>query len=169
MMKKTAVFYGSTTGTCESLAGRIADKMGVPESNVHSADKLHSGLIDSFDLLIVGTSTCGDGDLQYDWYDVISVLQSADFSGESIALFGCGDSESYSDTFCDGIGILYEDLKSSGCTFIGDNVNPDGYTFSASTAVVDGVFVGLPLDDVNECAKTDARIDAWTAALKSAI
>jgi flavodoxin I len=29
-MKKTGIFYGSSTGTCEDLANQIADKMGVP-------------------------------------------------------------------------------------------------------------------------------------------
>jgi flavodoxin I len=42
-------------------------------------------------------------------------------------------------------------------------VSTDGYTFDGSEAVVDGKFVGLPLDDVNEDDKTDARIDAWIA------
>ena len=41
----------------------------------------------------------------------------------------------------------------------------DGYTFDASDAVVDGHFVGLALDEVNESDKTDARIDAWAAAI----
>jgi flavodoxin I len=34
------------------------------------------------------------------------VLKNANLSGKTIALFGCGDSESYSDTFCDGMGII---------------------------------------------------------------
>ena len=28
-MKKTVIIYGSTTGTCESLAGRIGEQLGV--------------------------------------------------------------------------------------------------------------------------------------------
>ena len=44
-------------------------------------------------------------------------------------------------------------------------VSTDGYTFDDSEAVVDGKFVGLPLDDVNEDDKTDARIDAWIAEI----
>jgi hypothetical protein len=41
----------------------------------------------------------------------------------------------------------------------------DGYTFDDSEAVVDGKFIGLPLDDVNEDDKTDSRIDAWIAEI----
>ena len=168
-MKKTGIFYGSSTGTCEDLANQIADKMGVAASDVHSADKLSADLVKEYDLLILGTSTWGDGELQDDWYDGIKVLKSADLSFKSIALFGCGDSESYCDTFCDGMGILYEDLKDSGCSFIGNKVGTDGYSFSSSIAVVNGAFVGLALDEVNESDKTAERIDNWTAELKKQI
>ena len=168
-MKKTGIFYGSSTGTCEDLANQIADKMGVAASDVHSADKLSADLVKEYDLLILGTSTWGDGELQDDWYDGIKVLKSADLSFKSIALFGCGDSESYCDTLCDGMGILYEDLKDSGCSFIGNKVGTDGYSFSSSIAVVNGAFVGLALDEVNESDKTAERIDNWTAELKKHI
>ena len=168
-MKKTGIFYGSSTGTCEDLANQIADKMGVAASDVHSADKLSADLVKEYDLLILGTSTWGDGELQDDWYDGIKLLKSADLSFKSIALFGCGDSESYCDTFCDGMGILYEDLKDSGCSFIGNKVGTDGYSFSSSIAVVNGTFVGLALDEVNESDKTAERIDNWTAELKKHI
>ena len=40
-------------------------------------------------------------------------------------------------------------------------VAADGYTFDDSEALVDGQFIGLPLDDVNEDDRTDERIDAW--------
>ena len=155
-MKKTGIFYGSSTGTCEDLANQIADKMGVAASDVYSADKLSADLV----------KEC---ELQDDWYDGIKVLKSADLSFKSIALFGCGDSESYCDTFCDGMGILYEDLKDSGCSFIGNKVGTDGYSFSSSIAVVNGAFVGLALDEVNESDKTAERIDNWTAELKKHI
>ena len=143
--------------------------MGVAASDVYSADKLSADLVKEYDLLILGTSTWGDGELQDDWYDGIKVLKSADLSFKSIALFGCGDSESYCDTFCDGMGILYGDLKDSGCSFIGNKVGTDGYSFSSSIAVVNGAFVGLALDEVNESDKTAERIDNWTAELKKHI
>ena len=75
-MKKTGIFYGSSTGTCEDLANQIADKMGVAASDVYSADKLSADLVKEYDLLILGTSTWGDGELQDDWYDGIKVLKS---------------------------------------------------------------------------------------------
>jgi flavodoxin I len=46
-------------------------------------------------------------------------------------------------------------------------VSAADYTFDDSEAVVDGQFVGLALDDVNEDDKTEARIDAWLDGIKS--
>lgn len=165
-MKKTGIFYGSTTGTTESVARLIADKLGIAPADVHEVTKLDTALAECYEALILGTSTWGDGELQDDWYDGLKVLQGAHLSGKIVALFGCGDSESYSDTFCDAMGLLYEGLKDSGCTFVGA-VDDSGYTYSASVAAADGKFVGLALDDVNESDRTDDRVSAWAAQLQT--
>lgn len=165
-MKKTGVFYGSTTGTTESVARTIAEKLGIPSSDVYNVSKMTADVAGSYEALILGTSTWGDGELQDDWYDGIKVLKGMDLSGKTVALFGCGDSESYSDTFCDGMGILFEDLKNSGCRFIGAVPDAD-YTYSSSIAVTDSSFVGLAIDDINESDKTDERVTAWTEKLKT--
>lgn len=167
-MKKTGIFYGSTTGTTESVARLIADKLGIAPADVHEVTQLDTALAESYEALILGTSTWGDGELQDDWYDGLKVLQGAHLSGKIVALFGCGDSESYSDTFCDAMGLLYEGLKDSGCTFVGA-VDDSGYTYSASVAATDGLFVGLALDDVNESDRTDDRVSAWAAQLQAAL
>lgn len=95
-MKSTIVVYGSSTGICEDIAATIANKLGVDSMN---ASDFNEDTIANFDNLILGTSTWGAGELQDDWYDAVNVLKSADLSGKTVALFGCGDSESYSDTF----------------------------------------------------------------------
>ncbi len=160
-MNKTIVVFGSSTGTCEAIAEKIASKLGVESINVQD---LTADIIAENQNLILGTSTWGAGELQDDWYDGLNTLKAADLSGKVIALFGCGDSSSYSDTFVGGIGELYDGIKNSGARIIGQ-VSTDGYTFDDSSAVVDGQFVGLPLDDINEDDQTDARIDAWVAAI----
>ena len=156
-MNATIVIYGSSTGTCEAIAEKIASKLGCEAVNVQ---ELSADTVNDNQNLILGTSTWGAGELQDDWYDGLKILQASDLSGKTIAFFGCGDCESYSDTFVGGIGELYNGIKDSGAKFIG-SVETDGYTFDDSEAVVDGKFIGLPLDDINEDDKTDARIDAW--------
>lgn len=160
-MKKTVVVYGSSTGTCEAIAEKIGAKLGAEVLNVQD---LTAEVVNANANLILGTSTWGAGELQDDWYDGLKVLQSADLSDKTIALFGCGDCESYGDTFVGGIGELYDGIKDSGARFVG-SVSTDGYTFDDSAAVIDGQFVGLPLDDVNEDNMTDGRIEAWIAQI----
>lgn len=164
-MSNTIVIYGSSTGTCESFAEKIAQKLGCEALNVQ---ELSADVVAQNQNLILGTSTWGAGELQDDWYDGLSVLKNADLSGKTIALFGCGDCSTYSDTFVGGIGELYDGIKQSGAKFIGA-VSTDGYTFDESSAVVDGKFIGLPLDDINEDDKTDERINAWVAQISPSL
>ena len=161
-MKKTLVVFGSTTGTCEDLAARIAEKLGAEAINVTDLD---SSTIAAYDNLILGTSTWGAGELQDDWYDGVETLKAAGLAGKTVALFGCGDSAGYGDTFVGGLAPLYEAAKEAGATLIGA-VPTDGYSYDDSEAVVDGQFVGLPLDEVNEPDLSDERIAAWVSAIE---
>ena len=162
-MNKTVVVFGSSTGTCENIANTIGEKLGAEVINVtdFSADT-----VANYDNLILGTSTWGAGELQDDWYDGVKVLKAADLSGKTIAIFGCGDSESYSDTYCSGMKEIYD--AAEGAKIL-PGVSTDGYTFDDSEAVVDGAFVGRALDDVNEDDQTEGRIDAWLGEIKGSL
>ena len=37
------------------------------------------------------------------WDDYLDTIKESDLSGKKVAIFGCGDSQSYADNFCDGI------------------------------------------------------------------
>lgn len=163
-MRSTAIFYGSTTGNCESIAHKIADALGVSQSNVFSASELDAAKIAEYENLLLGSSTWGSGDLQDEWYDALNVLKSADLSGKTVALFGCGDSSGFSTTYCDAMADLYDAAKAAGATVVGE-VSTDGYSFDESRSVVNGNFVGLALDEDNESNLTDERIKAWAASL----
>ena len=55
-MKKTGVFYGSTTGTTEAIAGRIAEKLGIASADVHDVSKMSADMVNAYEALILGTS-----------------------------------------------------------------------------------------------------------------
>ena len=63
-MEKVHVVYGSTTGTTETIALRLANDFGTRAINIAGAD------VSAFDaeVLLLGSSTWGCGDLQDDWY-----------------------------------------------------------------------------------------------------
>ena len=162
---KIGIFYGSTTGVTEAVAERIAKKLGVASADVHNVGSATAADAVGYDALLLGTSTWGAGELQDDWYDFLDQLKCQDLTGKKVALFGCGDSASYPDTFCSAIGEIYKEIADSGCTITG-KVATEGYTFDGSEAVIDGEFVGLPLDEINESDMTDQRIDTWLDSIK---
>lgn len=156
-----AVIYGSSMGNTEGAARTIAEKMGISEVlNIADTD---AATINGYDKLIVGTSTWGSGDLQDDW-DAFD-FGALKLHGKTAAVFGMGDSESYSDSFCSAMGKLAAKLKEAGATIVG-GVSTEGYSFEASEAVENGEFVGLALDNDNQEDQTAERIEAWVAKIK---
>ena len=164
-MSKIGIFYGSTTGVTEDIANRIAGKL--EGSEVYNIAGNEDRLGD-FDVLILGTSTWGFGDLQDDWQTALDGLASLDLNGKKVAYFGTGDQESFADTYIDGIGIINDEIAHTGATVIGQT-STEGYEFSGSKAVVDGEFLGLAIDEVNQSDLTDERVEKWTAELKKAL
>ena len=161
-MSKYAIFYGSTTGNTHAAAKQLASLLNADLYNVAHASSENFA---DYDTLIFGTSTWGFGDLQDDWEEFISELKKADLKGKTVALFALGDSEGYPDTFVDGMGTIYSAIKEKGCQIVG-TVDTEGYTYDASTAEIDGQFIGLPLDDDNENDKTEDRIKQWVELIK---
>ena len=88
-MKKIGIFYGSSTGTTQGIAETIASKLGVPASDVIDVSKINADMVKEYEVLLLGTSTWGDGELQDDWYDGVKVLKESDLKEKTIALFGC--------------------------------------------------------------------------------
>lgn len=163
--KRTAIFYGSTTGTTKNIALRIARMMNIPESDVIDVKDAAPSRLGEYQNIIVGTSTWGNGDLQVDWYDFVDGLGAIDLKKAKVAIFGCGD-ETMSGTFCDGVAKLYDAFKETGAAIVGF-FNTDGYTFNHTAAERDGHVVGLLLDEVNHPEYTDLRLRAWTTQLQS--
>lgn len=160
-MKKIGLFYGSDGGTTENIANKITKMLENVE--VYDVSKSSKEELLSYDNLILATPTYGSGDLQGDWEDFAENFNNIDFKGKTIALVGLGDQDVYSDTFCDGIFFLYELVKEAN--IIGQT-STDGYEYEESKAEVNGKFVGLVIDDVNQDDLTDSRISKWVSEIK---
>ena len=157
-MKKTVIIYGSTTGNAAMAAETIAAKLGGGDiKEVAKASK--EDLVD-YENIILGSSTWGDGELQDDWYGFLPTLKSANLNGKTVAVFGVGDQFSYSSTYVNAMGELYDAAKAAGAKIIGET-STEGYSFDESTAVRDGKFVGLALDYDNQDTLSVDRITAW--------
>lgn len=164
-MKKVGLFYGSSSGNTQSAAGTIAQGLDISKNDLYDVAKVKPEQLLAYDVLILGSSTWGLGDLQDDWEGF--GLEKLDLTGKKVAIFGTGDSSSYCDTYCDAIGLLAEAVEQAGATLIGTGTDTSGYSFDESKAVREGVFCGLPLDEDNESDKTQERISKWIEQLKA--
>lgn len=162
---KVGIYYGTTTGTTEDVANRIANYFD-------DADVIEiSNGIDNFldyDLLILGSPTWGLGDLQDEWMIYIDEIADLDLSDKYVALFGTGDQASFPDSFIDAIELLYNKAKKANAKFVGFT-STDGYDFTRSTAVKNGKFIGLAIDEMNQPELSDDRIENWCNQLKEEI
>ena len=142
-MDKIHVIYGSTTGMTEAVAAKIADALGAQVFNVSADD---AAALDA-ELLVLGSSTWGIGDLQDDWAARLDQVKGG-FAGKKVAVFGLGDSQGFADSFCVAAETIATAAKDAGATLIGEV---------------------LKLDDTNEADKTDEKVAAWVSTIKAAI
>lgn len=169
-MSKIGIFYGSTSGVTEEIAEKIRDEIGEDNCDLYSMEEDFDDVDDllKYDYLLLGCSTWGAGEVQNDWREPLfdMEVEKPDFSGKTIAVFGPGDCECHGNHFVGALGTLHDQFKALGAKVVG-MVSTEGYSFQKSTAVREGKFVGLPLDEVNESDKTDQRIAAWLESLKA--
>ncbi|MFV0469077.1 MAG: flavodoxin, partial [Dysgonomonas sp.] len=145
-MSKIAIVYGTSTGATKDVASKIKKVVG--DAALFDVSEVKVDDLKPYDFLILGASTTGYGDLQDDWESFLPKLENVDLSDKKVALFGLGDSSSYSDTFANSMRHIYDALKDK--TEVIGAVSTDGYDYEESDSVVDGKFVGLAIDEDNE-------------------
>jgi flavodoxin I len=163
-MGKIGLFFGSSTGKTARVAELIKTMMGDEVVSRSVSDAIGEDL-EPYDLLILGTSTWGVGDLQEDWAEFFEDLDHTNLKGKRVAIFGLGDQATYPNTFQNGMGIIYQKVTERGAKILG-RWPVDGYEFARSTAVVDNKFVGLALDEDNQEQMTRERVRRWVEFLK---
>ncbi|MCD4668300.1 MAG: flavodoxin [Sulfurimonas sp.] len=159
-MSKIGLFYASSTGNTEDVAKTIAANMSGAEIVLHNVADCVNDAMEEYQYIIIGVSTWGEGELQDDWEDFFQNISETDFSDKIVALFGLGDQEEYCDNFLDAMGTIYNEVIVKGATVVG-SWSVDGYNYEESTAIRDGEFVGLALDEDNQSELTNERIVKW--------
>lgn len=160
---KIAIFYGSTNGNTADVALKIKKRLN---TDIYDVGNLKNGDdLAKYDLLILGTSTWYNGDLQDDWDSFMSHLRAADLRGKTVTLFGLGDQESYGSDYVSGMRLIYDVVVEKGANVIG-SWEDEGYSYESSASVIDGKFVGLALDEDNQSELTDGRIATWCDQLE---
>ncbi|NET36809.1 MAG: flavodoxin FldA [Cyanothece sp. SIO1E1] len=169
-MAKIGLFFGSTTGKTADVAETIQKVLGGEAVvTLHDIADAEAGDFDSYEYLIIACPTWDIGELQADWDGFFPELDDIDFSGKTVSYFATGDQVGYSDNFMDAMGTLEAKISARGGKTVGYWPVTDDYDFNASTAVKNGKFVGLALDEDNQSELTEGRINAWVAQLKAEI
>ena len=164
-MAKVGVFYGSTTGHTQEVVENVVSKLNDAglETDIFDVSKASKDDLVKYENLILASSTYGDGDLQTDWEDFANNLCEDSFENKVVAIIGLGDQDSYSDTFCDAIGILANLAKKA--TLVGKTKN-SGYEFESSKSLEGDEFLGLVIDEDNQSDLTEERIANWVNEVK---
>ncbi len=168
-MSKTGLFYGPMGGSVERIAKKIQDKLGEDKIDLVPVRDAAARDFDNYKFIIMGISTIGAHTWNHDtpskdWDLFIKELKKVDYSNKTFALYGLGDHVSYANHFVDSLGILARELLSQGAKITG-YCDTDDYEFNESQAVIDGKFIGLPLDEDFTPHETDSRLDKWLSRL----
>ncbi len=169
-MAKIGLFFGTDTGNTRKAAKMMYKKIGDEEvvAKPLNVNRAAAEDVEQYEFLIIGTPTLGDGELpglsagaeNESWEEFLPQLEEMDFTGKTVAIYGCGDQVGYSTEFVDAMMELYDFVEERGATIVGE-WSTDGYEFDSSKAVVDDNFVGLVLDYDNQSAQSEDRIDSW--------
>lgn len=171
-MSKIAIFYGPVGGAVNRVADKIKAAIGNDKVEMIAVKNATVADIEKYDKIIFGLSTVGKDtwDSTYssnDWGKFLPEISEANFDGKTIAIFGLGDHVTYASGFVDHIGLLGKQLIKKGVDLVG-KVSTEGYEFDESNAVIDGKFIGLPIDEDFEPELTDERIENWIKLIRPA-
>ncbi|MCE1197984.1 MAG: flavodoxin [Marinilabiliales bacterium] len=169
-MEKTAIFFGPLDGSVHRIARLVASTIGEDKADLIHIASATAADLDNYSRIIFGISTIGRDTWQQkfdnnDWSKFFPIVSAYDFTGKKVAIFGLGDHVTYAYHFVDSMGLLGKTIKHQGGTLFGA-VSPEGYTFQDSEAIVEGSFIGLPVDEDFEPELTEGRVNAWIQTLK---
>ncbi|MGI6294870.1 MAG: flavodoxin [Armatimonadota bacterium] len=136
-MPSAIIIYGSTTGSTELMAGYIGEGIEDAGIDVTIKNVLNASIDDlhAHDLIFLGCSTWGDGDMQDDFMTFYDAMEGVDLSGKKGAAFGPGDS-SY-DMFCEAVNMLEHRMRKCGVTIIAPGLKIDGDVVDAEDDIID--------------------------------
>lgn len=167
-MASIGIFVGSSTGATQEVAEKLEELFEDAELVNMEEDYDDIEQFDAFDVLLIGSSTWGQGDPQRDWIDPLLALEDdePDLSGKRVAFFGAGDQDTHGEEFISALHRFKTLFSQLGADTEYGSWPTEGYTYKFSAAEKDGKFVGLAIDKVNQEDLTEERIDAWAAQVK---
>lgn len=169
-MNTIGLFFGPEKGSVHRVAEKVKAALGEQNVEMISVNDATVADLVKYDKLIFGISTVGKEtwDSSYsntDWSKFFPNISKVDYAGKTVAIFGLGDHITYSSYFVNAMGALAKELLKNGANIIG-RVDPSTYEFDDSEAIIDDMFIGLPVDEDFQPELTDQRVKDWVNAIK---
>ena len=168
-MERIAIFFGPLNGSVHRVAKLIASKIGPENIDLIHITEASAADLEKYTKIIFGISTVGKDSWQQkfdntDWSHFFPIVSAFNFTGKKVAIFGLGDHITYAYHFVDSMGLLGKVVLKQGGEIFG-RVSTEGYTFQDSDAIIEGQFIGLPVDEDFEPELTEERVSAWVDSL----
>jgi len=124
-LERAIIVYGSNTGNTESLAEALAEELQSRfDVTVQRVTDVAPEDVLDYDLIVLGSSTWNDGELQEDFQDFYEEMDRLDLSGKKVAVFGPGDSSW--DEYCRAVDLLEEKSRELKADLIAPGFKWDG-------------------------------------------
>ena len=163
------IYFATTTGKTEDIAERLHGLLSSANSPKDLSDLSDLTEFTELEGIICGIptwNTGADSDRSGTaWDEMLEEIGGLQLQGKKVAIFGLGDSSTYTENFCDAMEELHSFFAKAGATMVG-YVSKDSYTFDESKSVIANSFCGLPLDEDSESDLTDSRLDNWAKQLR---
>ncbi|HET7658222.1 MAG TPA: flavodoxin [Bacillales bacterium] len=121
-MTKLLMVYASMSGNTEDMANEMIDgikELGL-EIDVVEAFEADAEILSSYDGILIGTYTWGDGELPDELLDFHEEMQELDLTGKKAAVFGSFD-WSYGDGGV-AVDIMQKTLQKLGAEIVQENL-----------------------------------------------
>jgi flavodoxin I len=167
-MANVGIFVGSSGGISLGAAQQLKELFENSELINMEEDYDDLEQFDEFDVLLIGSSTWGQGDVQRDWVDPLYEMQNEEpeFSGKKVAFFGAGDQESHPEEFVTALGKMKDIFTKLGADTEYGYTSTEGYRYKYSYAQKEDKFCGLAIDGINQEDLTQERVFNWAKQLK---
>ncbi|MFS0654310.1 flavodoxin [Bacillus sp. 179-C3.3 HS] len=113
---KALIAFASMSGNTEDMAAILKETLegkGI-ETEMMELDDTNVEDLSSYDYVLIGSYTWGDGDLPYEAEDFYEEVSSLELNDIKVAVFGSGD-YSYP-KFCEAVHTFYDMLKTTGAS-----------------------------------------------------
>ena len=120
------IVYGSTTGNTHTVAEMIAERLSDHDCVVSSASDIDTPLdFDEYDVVLFGSSTWGDGDMQESMQPIVEAFTPEVCANLPTAVFGCCDSAFPS--FGRAVDVLTQKLHENEAEVLIPSLKIDGF------------------------------------------